>query len=56
VATVFTLGGLAGSLGGQAVTDRFGRIGVLRIAEIGFILGAIAVGSANAMWIMIIGR
>jgi predicted MFS family arabinose efflux permease len=56
VATVFTIGGLFGSLCGQAATHRFGRIGVLRIAEIGFMIGAVMVGVANAIYVMIIGR
>lgn len=54
--TIYTLGGLLGSLSADDVTRRFGRIGTLRAAECVFMLGTAAVGLGGAMWIMVIGR
>jgi len=54
--TIYTLGGLLGSLSADHVTRRFGRTGTLRVAECLFMLGTAAVGLGNVMWIMVIGR
>lgn len=54
--TIFTIGGLVGSLSSDMVTRRYGRVGTLRIAELCFIAGSAMVGLANTMWIMVIGR
>ena len=56
VVTIYTLGGLLGSLSADSITRRFGRLGTLRVAETVFMLGAAAVGLGNAMWILIVGR
>ena len=54
--TIVTLGGLVGSLSADAASRRFGRLGTLRIAETGFILGALAVAAATHLWVVIIAR
>ncbi|KAI9637137.1 putative vacuolar membrane protein [Dioszegia hungarica] len=54
--TIVTLGGLVGSLSADAASRRFGRLGTLRIAETGFILGALAVAAATHLWMVIIAR
>ncbi|WWD17742.1 hypothetical protein CI109_102183 [Kwoniella shandongensis] len=56
VVSIFTLGGLIGSLGATAVTHQLGRIGTFRLAAITVLLGSTAVGTANSIPIMIIGR
>ncbi|ORY27082.1 putative vacuolar membrane protein [Naematelia encephala] len=56
IVTIFTLGGLLGSLSADTVTRRFGRIGTLRFAEMGLIGGTILVGASNVMALLIIGR
>ena len=56
IVTIFTLGGLVGSLSADRATRYLGRTGVLRVAEVGLVGGAILVGVANSMAVMIIGR
>ncbi|KAK1923400.1 putative vacuolar membrane protein [Papiliotrema laurentii] len=56
IVTIYTLGGLVGSLGSDAVTQRYGRVGTFRIAETLFVLGTAAVGLSNVMWLMALGR
>lgn len=54
--TIFTLGGLLGSLGADVITRYLGRIGALRSSEIIFVLGSVLVGIANIMPVMMAGR
>ena len=56
VTTILTIGGLLGALGADRLTNAFGRVGALRVAELSFILGAILVGTANGLAMMIVGR
>lgn len=54
--TIYTLGGLLGSLSADSITRRFGRLGTLRVAEVSFLIGTAAVGLSNVWWLMFIGR
>ena len=54
--TIYTLGGLLGSLSADSITRRFGRLGTLRVAEVSFLIGTVAVGLSNVWWLMFIGR
>lgn len=56
VVTIYTLGGLLGSLSADGITRRFGRLGTLRVAELAFLTGTAAVGLSNVWWLMFIGR
>jgi MFS family permease len=54
--TVFTLGGLVGSLSADSISRRFDRVGALRIAEIGYIAGALVIAGATQIWMVVVGR
>lgn len=54
--TIFTLGGLLGSLAGDEATRRLGRVGVLRTSEVVFAIGTACVGLANNIAPVIVGR
>ncbi|KAK8866056.1 hypothetical protein IAR55_001207 [Kwoniella newhampshirensis] len=56
VVSIFTLGGLIGSLSATAISHRLGRIGTFRFAAITVLLGSLAVGTANSIAVMIAGR
>jgi len=56
VVSIFTLGGLIGSLGSNAITKPLGRINTLRISAGCIMLGSTVVGLANHLSLMIIGR
>lgn len=56
VVSIFTLGGLIGSLGSNAITKRLGRINTLRASAGCIMLGSTIVGLANHLSLMIIGR
>lgn len=54
--SILTLGGLLGSLLGDAATRRLGRTGVLRCSEVLFAVGTALVGVSNSIAPIIIGR
>lgn len=56
VVSIFTLGGLIGSLGCDVVTRRFGRVGTLRWSAILNGIGSAVVGTGNSVGVLIVGR
>jgi hypothetical protein len=56
VVSIFTLGGLIGSLGSNAITKPLGRVNTLRASAGCIMLGSTIVGLANHLSLMIIGR
>lgn len=54
--TIFTLGGLIGSLAGDAATRQLGRVGVLRLSGLLFAVGTAFVGLANSIIPLVGGR
>jgi MFS family permease len=56
VVSIFTLGGLIGSLGSNAITKPLGRVNTLRISAGCIMFGSTVVGLANHLSLMIIGR
>ncbi|WVQ82698.1 hypothetical protein IAT38_004830 [Cryptococcus sp. DSM 104549] len=56
VVSIFTLGGLIGSLATTSVTYKFGRVGTLRVSAALVLLGSVTVGLANNMVPMMLGR
>jgi MFS family permease len=56
VVSIFTLGGLIGSLGSNAITKPLGRVNTLRASASCIMFGSTMVGLANHLSLMIIGR
>lgn len=56
VVSIFTLGGLVGSLAADSVTRRLGRLGTFRASICCVIVGSTLVGTANTIAQMLIGR
>lgn len=54
--SIFTLGGLIGSLGSAFVTRRLGRINTFRLSALSVLIGSILVGLSNSVAQMILGR
>jgi predicted MFS family arabinose efflux permease len=53
---MLTLGGLFGTLMGDVGTRRLGRVGLLRVTEIIFAIGAAIVGLSNNLVLLVAGR
>lgn len=56
VVSIFTLGGLVGSLGSNSITKPLGRVNTLRASAFAIMLGSTMVGLANHLSLMIVGR
>ncbi|WVQ97572.1 hypothetical protein IAU59_004686 [Kwoniella sp. CBS 9459] len=56
VVSIFTLGGLVGSLGATNLTQYAGRVGTLRVSAAAVLLGSAGVGLANSVGAMIAAR
>ncbi|WWC66404.1 uncharacterized protein I206_100306 [Kwoniella pini CBS 10737] len=56
VTSIFTLGGLLGSLAANSITHRVGRIGTLRLSALCVLIGSMIMGLANSMSTMVIAR
>ncbi|KAK4688417.1 MFS transporter, ACS family, allantoate permease, partial [Tremellales sp. Uapishka_1] len=56
IVSVFTIGGLVGSLSANTTTARVGRIWVLRLSAISILIGAISIGAAGNISVMALGR
>ncbi|WVQ62040.1 uncharacterized protein L199_000174 [Kwoniella botswanensis] len=56
VTSIFTLGGLLGSLAATNINHHLGRIGTLRLSALHILVGSLIVGLANSMGVMIAGR
>ncbi|OCF33909.1 hypothetical protein I316_04251 [Kwoniella heveanensis BCC8398] len=56
VVSIFTLGGLVGSLGATNLTHHAGRVGTLRVSATAVLLGSAGVGLANSVGAMIPAR
>jgi predicted MFS family arabinose efflux permease len=53
---MLTLGGLFGTLMGDVGTRRLGRVGLLRVTETIFAIGAAIVGLSNNLALLVAGR
>lgn len=56
VVSIFTIGGLVGSLASDTVTRRLGRLGTFRLSAQLILIGAALVGLSNTVVQMLIGR
>ncbi|WWC58633.1 uncharacterized protein I303_101177 [Kwoniella dejecticola CBS 10117] len=56
VTSIFTLGGLLGSLAANSVTHRVGRIGTLRVSALCVLVGSAIMGLADSMGVMVAAR
>ncbi|KAH9483822.1 CCR4-NOT transcription complex subunit 1 [Psilocybe cubensis] len=56
VTSIFTLGGLAGSLVANLVMDRWGRRGTNRICTVFMAVGALFMGLSNSVFFLLLGR
>ena len=56
VTSVYTIGGLIGSLGANVVMDRWGRKGAVRASAVATGLGAALMGVSAGLTLLIIGR
>ncbi|ODO07145.1 hypothetical protein L198_00724 [Cryptococcus wingfieldii CBS 7118] len=56
VVSVFTLGGLAGSLVFHAISQKFGKTGSLRVSALSVLIGSAVVGLAGNALVMGLGR
>ena len=56
VVSIFTIGGLVGSLSSDWITRKVGRIGTFRVAATAILIGSLAVGLGNSIPMMISGR
>src|SRR3954451_22528277 len=50
------LGAAAGALLAGRIADRIGRLAVMRIAAVFFLVSAIGAGAANSLWVLIVFR
>ncbi|WVQ70835.1 hypothetical protein IAR50_000360 [Cryptococcus sp. DSM 104548] len=56
VVSVFTLGGLAGSLTFNLISHRFGKAGSLRVSALSVLVGSTVIGLAGSALVMGLGR
>lgn len=56
VTSIFTVGGLCGSISANVAMDRWGRKGAVRLSAVGTALGAALMGVSSAVWALLIGR
>ena len=54
--SIFTVGGLAGSLVANLVMDRWGRRGANQICAVIFGIGAAFMGVTNSLFLLLLGR
>jgi MFS family permease len=56
VTSIYTIGGLIGSMGANVVMDRFGRRGASRISAVMTALGALLMGVSSSIAALLVGR
>lgn len=56
VTSVYTVGGLLGSLVANVVMDRWGRKGAVRASSVMFVLGSGLMGVSASLSALIVGR
>jgi MFS family permease len=56
VASIFTVGGLAGSLFANLIMDKWGRRGAHRICALLIALGSAFMGLSNSVFFLLVGR
>ena len=56
VVSIFTLGGLFGSLSSDYIARKTGRIGTFRVAAVSILIGSVAVGLGQSVPAMLVGR
>lgn len=56
VTSIFTVGGLAGSLVANLVMDRWGRRGTNRICTVFIAIGTVLMGLSNSVFLLLLGR
>lgn len=56
VTSVYTVGGLLGSLFANVVMDKWGRKGAIRVSAVMFAVGAGIMGIAASLSLLILGR
>ena len=56
VTSIFTVGGLAGSLFANLIMDKWGRRGAHRICAILIAFGTVSMGLSNSVSLLLVGR